>query len=62
MVLASQPKMTLQDYLDYEDGTDQRYELVDGVLVEIGAENPINPAIASFLLSCFLQLGSPIID
>ncbi|NJN31629.1 MAG: hypothetical protein HC824_15295 [Synechococcales cyanobacterium RM1_1_8] len=30
MVLATQPKMTLQDYLDYDGGTDKQYELVDG--------------------------------
>lgn len=59
MVLATQPKMTLEDYLNYDDGSDSRHELVDGVLVEMGAENPINPAIASFLFSCFLQLGIP---
>lgn len=57
MVLATQPKMTLEDYLDYDDGTDKRYELVDGVLVEMGGENPINGTIAMFLVSCFLQLG-----
>jgi hypothetical protein len=33
--------MTLQEYLTYDDGTDNRYELVDGVLVEMGAESTI---------------------
>lgn len=27
--------MTFEDYLAYDDGTDTRYELVDGVLVEM---------------------------
>ncbi len=47
--------MTLQDYLDFDDGTDIRYELVDGLLIEMGAEADINIAIESFLFSIFLQ-------
>jgi Uma2 family endonuclease len=30
-------RMTLEEYLSYDDGTSTRYELV-GVLVEMGAE------------------------
>jgi Uma2 family endonuclease len=56
---ASPRKMTFEEYLDYEDGTDKRYELVDGVLVEMGAENPLNPQIAVFLLFAFADLGFP---
>jgi Uma2 family endonuclease len=52
-------RMTLEEYLDYDDGTDTRYELVDGILVVMGSENPINPQIASFLFSIFLGLGIP---
>lgn len=52
-------RMTLAEYLDYDDGTDTRYELVDGILVVMGSENPINPQIASFLFSVFLRLGIP---
>jgi Uma2 family endonuclease len=52
-------RMTLEEYLDYDDGTDTRYELVDGILVVMGSENPINPQIASFLFSIFLGLGVP---
>lgn len=51
--------MTLAEYLDYDDGTDIRSELVDGILVEMPAENPINNTIALFLISCFLKLGIP---
>ena len=51
---------TIKEYLDYDDGTDTRYELVDGVLVEMGAEKPINTAIAVFLIGYFLQLGIPV--
>jgi len=52
-------RMTLTEYLDYDDGTDTRHELVDGILVVMGSENPINPQIASFLFSVFLRLGIP---
>lgn len=60
MTVATDPRMTLKDYLTYDDGTETRYELEDGVLIEMGAENPLNPQIASFLLSVFFQLGVPI--
>jgi len=42
--------MTIEDYLIYDDGTEARYELEDGVLVEMTLESTINSAIARFLL------------
>ncbi|MGF1603855.1 MAG: Uma2 family endonuclease [Thermosynechococcaceae cyanobacterium] len=60
MTVATQKRMSLEEYLIYDDGTDTRYELVDGVLVEMGAENPFNVNIAVFLLAYFLQeMGCP---
>jgi Uma2 family endonuclease len=60
MTVATQKQMTIEEYLNYDDGTDTRYELVDGVLVEMGAENPLNVNIAVFLLTYFLQdIGIP---
>jgi Uma2 family endonuclease len=47
--------MTLEEYLHYDDGTDTRYELVDGVLVEMGAENEINVLIEGFLVAVLLR-------
>jgi Uma2 family endonuclease len=58
MLVKTQP-MTLDDYLAYDDGTDIRYELVNGELVEMPAESDLNRRIAIFLLSYFLQLGIP---
>ncbi len=52
-------RMSLEEYLAYDDGTDARYELVDGVLVEMGAESTINTLIAGFLFSVFIKLGMP---
>jgi Uma2 family endonuclease len=59
MTIATPKQLTLEEYLNYDDETDARYELVDGVLVEMGAENPINNTIAIFLISYFLQMGIP---
>jgi Uma2 family endonuclease len=50
---------TIEEYLDYDDGTDTRYELVDGELVEMSPEMPINSLIVSFLFATFLRLGIP---
>jgi Uma2 family endonuclease len=60
MTVTAQRRMTLEEYLTYDNGTDTRYELVDGALVEMGAENPLNPQIAIFLLVYFVnQMGIP---
>jgi Uma2 family endonuclease len=56
MTVATQKRMSLEEYLTYDDGTDSRYELVDGVLVEMGAESRCNIKIALFLIQAFLQL------
>ncbi|MCY6489699.1 Uma2 family endonuclease [Leptolyngbya sp. GGD] len=49
---------TIEEYLAYDDGTDTRYELVDGVLVNMGSEKRLNEKIALWLLSQFLQVVS----
>ncbi len=59
MTVATARRMSLEDYLTYDDGTETRYELVDGVLVEMGAESTANTWIASFLLVMFVGLGVP---
>lgn len=57
MTLTIHTPMTLEEYLEYDDSSDARYELEAGVLVEMGSESPINSTIAMFLVNCFLQLG-----
>jgi Uma2 family endonuclease len=59
MTVATQRRMSLEEYLTYDDGTDTRYELVDGVLVEMGSESTINTWIASFIFGEFIRLGLP---
>jgi Uma2 family endonuclease len=44
---------TIEEYLAYDDGTDTPYELVNGVLVKMGAESDLNTRIAFFLLVTF---------
>jgi Uma2 family endonuclease len=51
--------MTLEEFLVYDDGTDARYELVDGALVEMGAESALNISIVFFLAIAFAQNGIP---
>jgi Uma2 family endonuclease len=46
---------TFDEYLAYDDGTDTRYELVDGELVAMPPESPENLKIARFLLLQFVQ-------
>jgi Uma2 family endonuclease len=61
MTIATARRMSLEEYLTYDDGTDTRYELEDGVLVEMGAESTINTLIAGFLFGVFIKLGMPTI-
>lgn len=42
--------MTIDDYLAYDDSSDARYELENGVLVEMTVESNVNALIARFLL------------
>ena len=48
-------KLTLEEYLAYDDGTDTKYELVDGELVEMPPESDKNNLISLYLLSEFLK-------
>ena len=55
MVPATRRRMTLEEYLTYDDGTDARYELVDGELVEMPSESDVNNAIAILLILAFAR-------
>jgi Uma2 family endonuclease len=46
---------TFEEYLTYEDGSDTRYELVDGELVEMPPESDANLSIARRLLLQIIQ-------
>ena len=44
---------TFKEYLTYDDGTDKRYELEDGVLLEMPPASDLHEAIITFLLIRF---------
>ncbi|KAF3887063.1 MULTISPECIES: Uma2 family endonuclease [Nostocales] len=48
-------KLTLEEYLAWDYGTDIRYELVDGELLEMPPESDRNNLISIYLLSVFLK-------
>lgn len=52
-------KLTFEEYLDYDDGTDNRYELVDGELVELPPESGVNVLIANYLFLKLVEAGVP---
>jgi Uma2 family endonuclease len=52
-------KMTLEEFLAYDNGTDNLYELENGELVSMPSESEINRRIAMFLLAYLLQQGIP---
>ena len=49
-------KLTFEQYLEYDDGTDNRYELCDGELVKVPPESLLNGRIARFLFLEFIHL------
>lgn len=53
MTTATKPKLTLEEYLSYDDGTDIRHEFVDGKLVEMPPAIRLHRKIAKFLEKCF---------
>ncbi|MBR8829185.1 MAG: Uma2 family endonuclease [Gomphosphaeria aponina SAG 52.96 = DSM 107014] len=53
MVQLTKRLYTFEEYLEYDDGTDKRYELVDGELVEIPQHTGRHARIARFLYDSF---------
>ncbi|MEM9537935.1 MAG: Uma2 family endonuclease [Cyanobacteria bacterium P01_E01_bin.42] len=51
--------MSLEEFLNYDDGTDTLYELEDGRLRAMPSESDINQRVAIFLLVYLTQLGIP---
>ncbi|CBN54368.1 MULTISPECIES: Uma2 family endonuclease [Kamptonema] len=58
MTVASK-KMSLEEYLNFDDDTDTRYELENGELIVMPPESELNRRIAMFLLIYFAQQGIP---
>ena len=49
-------RLTFEEYLNYDDGTDNRYELVDGELVALPPESEVNDFIALHLRDRLIAL------
>jgi Uma2 family endonuclease len=59
MTVTTARKMTFEEFLQFDDGTDNLYELENGELIVMPFESEINRRIAMFLVAYFLQLGIP---
>lgn len=59
MTVAARKKMTFEEFMNFDDGTDTVYELENGQLIPMPSESDINQQIAIFLLIYFSQLGIP---
>lgn len=57
MSRVTQPPMTFEEYLDYDDGTEARYEWVDGVLVEVPTESEWNAWLSLALQLYLINAG-----
>ncbi|MEZ2302859.1 MAG: Uma2 family endonuclease [Microcoleus sp.] len=55
MVQAQSKKLTFNEYVNYSDNTDNRYELIDGELIALPPESEPNNFIANYL---FFYLAS----
>jgi Uma2 family endonuclease len=54
MTVTTAKKMTFEEYLTYEDGTDKRYEFNDGELVEVSPATAFHNSLMMFF-AFFLQ-------
>ena len=59
MTVTTVRKMTFEEFINYDDGTDALYELENGELIPMPSESELNCRIAMFLVACFLKLGIP---
>ena len=58
-IVQPSPKMTLEEFLEYDDDTEVMYEFVDGEPILMATESEINRRIAMFIVICLAQLGIP---
>ncbi len=59
MTITIAKKMSFEEFLNYDDGTDTFYELENGELMQMPYESELNRRIASFLFIYFAQQGIP---
>jgi Uma2 family endonuclease len=57
-MIQTQPrKLSFEEYLKYEDDTENRYELMNGELVPLPHESELNDSIANYLLFALASRG-----
>ncbi|MGA7937731.1 MAG: Uma2 family endonuclease [Kovacikia sp.] len=56
MTQAKQRFLSFDEYLSYDDGTENLYELFNGELIEVPPESGLNVEITSFLFVVFLPV------
>jgi Uma2 family endonuclease len=59
MTVAAAKKMTFEEFLNYDDATDNLYELENGELIQMPLESELNRRIVMFLVAYFLKWGIP---
>ncbi len=57
MVTTPTKKISFEEYLSYDDGTNKRYELVDGKLVEMPPASFLHSYIIDFIADCFKAIA-----
>lgn len=55
MVTTPSQKISFAEYLSYDDGTNKRYELVDGQLIEMSPASFLHSDIIDFITDDFLN-------
>ncbi|MDY7012694.1 MAG: Uma2 family endonuclease [Cyanobacteriota bacterium] len=60
MIQTQPKKLTFSEYLEYEDNTDNRYELIDGELIPLPPESGLNSSIANYLFFVLVSAGVPL--
>ncbi|MBW4579725.1 MAG: Uma2 family endonuclease [Tildeniella nuda ZEHNDER 1965/U140] len=56
MTQTTQRFLSFEEYLSYDDGTENLYELFNGELIEVPPESGLNVEIANFLFAIFLPI------
>ncbi len=57
MAFVRTQKISFEEYLNYDDGTNKRYELVDGKLVEMPPASFLHSDIIDFIADCFRAIA-----
>jgi Uma2 family endonuclease len=52
-------RLTFEDYLNHDDGTEKRHELVNGRLIDLPPESEPHDAIANYLFLMLVNSGLP---